>query len=257
MVGVHLTTADGVRLAARVLPGPGGVCVVLAHGFGVSTVRASVRTVARALARHATVLAYDSRGHGRSTGVTTLGDLEVLDVDAAVRTARALGHDRVVTCGWSMGGAGVVRQAALRGEVVGGHRLENPPDAVVAVSSTARWSERATATGPLRRLHAVVETRPGRAYARAVMRTRVATAGWDPLPASPVELVHRVAPLPLLVVHGDRDAYFPLEHPQALAEAAGEPMELWVEPGFGHAEAAASPELLDRLGRRVRELVPS
>jgi pimeloyl-ACP methyl ester carboxylesterase len=257
MVDVHLTTADGVRLAARVLPGPGDVCVVLAHGFGVSTVRASVRKVARALARHATVLAYDSRGHGGSTGETTLGDLEVLDVDAAVAAARDLGHARVVTCGWSMGGAGVVRHAALRGEQVGGHEVGSPPDAVVAVSSTARWSERSTASGPLRRLHAVVETRPGRAYARAVMRARVATVGWDPLPASPVQVVHRVAPLPLLVLHGDADAYFPLAHPQALASAAREPVELWVEPGFGHAEAAASPELLDRLGRRVLGLVAS
>jgi pimeloyl-ACP methyl ester carboxylesterase len=251
---VHLQTADGVRLAARVLPGPGSTCVVLAHGFGVSTLRTSVRSVARGLARHATVLAYDARGHGRSAGVTTLGDLEVLDVDAAVAAARALGHPRVVTCGWSMGGAGVVRHAGLHGTAVGGHVLEHAPDAVVTVSGTSRWSVRETATGPLRRLHSVVETRPGRVYARAVMRTRVATSGWDPLPAAPVEVVHRVAPRPLLVVHGDRDAYFPLEHPRALVEAARDPVELWVEAGFGHAEAAASPELLDRLGRRLVEL---
>lgn len=277
---MHLQTADGVRLAATVLPGPGwravpgsgtdpgsgsgsgsgtdpdsgGVCVVLAHGFGVSTLRSSVRSVARELSRHATVLAYDARGHGRSAGRTTLGDLEVLDVDAAVAAARSLGHQRVVTCGWSMGGAGVVRHAGLQGTTVGGHLLQHAPDVVVTVSGTSRWSVRATATGPLRRLHSVIETRPGRVYARAVMRTRVAASGWDPLPAAPVEVVHRVAPRPLLVVHGDRDVYFPLEHPRALVEAARDPVELWVEPGFGHAEAAASPELLGRLGRRMVEL---
>lgn len=254
---MHLLTADGVRLAARVLPGPRpagqDVCVVLAHGFGVSTARPAVRAVARGLARWATVLAYDARGHGRSAGATTLGDLEVHDVDAAVAAARTLGA-RVVTCGWSMGGAAVVRHAGLRGTAVGGHRLAHPPDAVAAVSSTARWSQRATAEGPLRRLHAVVETGPGRAYARAVMRTRVARSGWDPVPAAPVDVVDRVAPLPLLLLHGDRDGYFPLSHPEALAAAAREPVELWVEPGFGHAEAAASGDLLDRLGRRLVEL---
>lgn len=247
---MHLTTADGVRLAARVLPGPGEVCVVLAHGFGVSTARPAVRAVARGLARHATVLAYDARGHGASRGVSTLGDLEVLDVDAAVGAARTLAR-RVVTCGFSMGGAAVVRQAGLRGERVGGHEVSAAPDAVVAVSTASRWSERASAQGALRRLHAVVETRPGRAFARTALRTRVARSGWDPPPAAPVDVVGRVAPLPLLVLHGDRDAYFPLHHPRALVDAARGPAELWVEPGFGHAETAAPAELVDRLGRRA------
>jgi pimeloyl-ACP methyl ester carboxylesterase len=250
-----LTTADGERLAAEWFPGPGRTCVVLAHGFSGSTSRPPLRKVAAGLAAHATVLAYDARGHGSSTGRTTLGDLEVLDVDAAVAAARAQGHDAVVTCGWSMGGAAVLRHAALRGSPVAGHPLSSPPDAVVSVSTTSRWSVRSSATGPMRRLHRVVETRPGRAYARRVMRTRISDSGWDPMPAAPVDLVGRVAPLPLLLVHGDRDAYFPLEHPEALRAAAGEPCELWLEPGFAHAETAATPELLDRLGRHLPVLL--
>lgn len=54
-----------------------------------------------------------------------------------------------------------------------------------------------------------------------------------------------IAPAPLLVVHGDRDPYFPLDHPRMLA-AAG-PCELWLEPGMGHAENAADDALLGRL----------
>ncbi|HWG92906.1 MAG TPA: alpha/beta fold hydrolase [Mycobacteriales bacterium] len=252
---MHLLTADGVRLAARVLPGPDAeprVAVVLAHGFGVSTGRAPVVKVARGLARHALVLAYDARGHGRSTGRTTLGDREVLDVDAAVAAARRLAP-AVVTVGFSMGGAAVVRHAGLRGQDVAGHLVAHAPDAVVAVSTTASWSERATAERALRRLHAVVETRPGRAWARAALRTRVSPAGWDPVPASPLELAPAVAPLPLLVVHGDRDGYFPVAHAQALA-AACPGAELWLEPGFGHAETAAGDDLLDRLGARAAGL---
>ena len=50
------------------------------------------------------------------------------------------------------------------------------------------------------------------------------------------ELAARIAPVPLLVVHGDADHYFPVEHAEHLFAAAGEPKELWLEPGFGHAE---------------------
>lgn len=246
-----LLTADGERLAAGVVAGPGDTCIVLAHGFSGSMPK--VRWIAERLASYATVLAYDARGHGRSTGQTTLGDREVLDLDAAVRAARALGHARVVTCGWSMGGSTAIRHAALRGTVVAGHRLDWPPDAVVSVSATARWFVRDTVA--MRRLHRVVETRSGRLYARRVMRTRISAAGWDPLPAAPVECVAAVAPIPLLVVHGDRDGYFPVDHAHALVEAASEPVELWLEEGFAHAESGASPELVDRLGAHLPVLL--
>ena len=248
-----LRTADGERLAAALLPGRGSTCVVLAHGFSGSLAKPPVRRIARGLAAYASVLSYDARGHGRSTGVTTLGDREVLDADAAVRAARALGFDRVVTCGWSMGGSTVLRHAALRGSVVGGHRLDWAPDAVVSVSATSRWFVRDTVA--MRRLHRIVETRTGRLYARRVMRTRISAAGWDPLPASPLECVASVAPLPLLLVHGDRDGYFPVEHAHALHAAAGDPVELWLEEGFGHAESGASAALVDRLGAHLEVLL--
>src|SRR4051812_234201 len=159
----RLRTADGQLLRARWYDGPGSTGVVLAHGFSGSIDKPAARRVARALSAYAPVLAYDARGHGRSTGVTTLGDLEVLDVDAAVAAARKR-CARVVTCGWSMGGSTVIRHAALRGEPVSGHRVEFPPDAVVSVSATSRWFVRDTAA--MRRLHWVVERRAGRAYAR-------------------------------------------------------------------------------------------
>jgi pimeloyl-ACP methyl ester carboxylesterase len=241
----QLLTDDGERLAATLLPGPGSTCVVLAHGFSGSIPK--VRWIAERLTSYASVLSYDARGHGRSTGATTLGDREVLDVDAAVRAARQHGYEQVVTCGWSMGGATVIRHAALRTE------LQHPPDAVVSVSSTSRWFVRDTV--PMRRLHRVVETRSGRLFARRVMRTRISPRGWDPLPAAPVDCVAAVAPIPLLVVHGDRDGYFPVAHALALAEAAGEPCELWLEEGFAHAESGASPELVDRLGAHLPVLL--
>jgi fermentation-respiration switch protein FrsA (DUF1100 family) len=68
------------------------------------------------------------------------------------------------------------------------------------------------------------------------------------MPEAPHEVAARIAPVPLLIVHGDADAFFPTEHGLQLYDAAREPKELWIETGFGHAEVAATPDLIDRIG---------
>ncbi|HVF06571.1 MAG TPA: alpha/beta fold hydrolase [Frankiaceae bacterium] len=238
----RLRTADGVRLGATHLPYDSDIAVVVAHGFTGTHTKPWQAKVALGLARHAGMVAFDFRGHGVSGGVSTLGELEVLDVEAAVTWARELGYARVVTCGWSMGGSAVIRHAALLGGV----------DAVVSVSATSRW--RVRDTKPMRRLHWVVERRAGRLVGKHLLKTRLATH-WSDEPESPEEVVGRIAPTPLLLVHGDRDEYFTLEHPEALYAAANEPKQLWLVPGFAHAETGATPELLDRIGRHLPALI--
>ncbi|MDQ0942453.1 alpha/beta hydrolase [Streptomyces sp. V1I1] len=239
-----LLTEDGVRIEAVYEPCTAGVtdtAIVVAHGFTGSVDRPAVRRAARAFAQRAAVVTFSFRGHGASGGRSTVGDREVLDLAAAVEWARAFGHSRVVTVGFSMGGSVVLRHAAMHGG-----RTEARTDAVAAVSAPARWYYRGTA--PMRRLHWVV-TRPlGRLVGRYGLGTRIHPEDWSPVPLSPVESVPLIAPTPLLIVHGDRDPYFPLDHPRMLAAAAREgTAELWLEPGMGHAENAADDELLGRL----------
>ncbi|GAB2869691.1 alpha/beta fold hydrolase [Streptomyces deserti] len=225
---------------------------VVAHGFTGDAHRPHVRRVAQAFARYGAVVTFSFRGHGMSGGRSTVGDREVLDLAAAVRWARELGHAHVATVGFSMGGSVVLRHAALYGknppEGERGHegRADAHTDAAVSVSAPARWYYRGTA--PMRRLHWLVTRPEGRVVGRYGFRTRIHHREWDPVPLSPVEAVPRIAPTPLLIVHGDQDGYFPLDHPRMLATAAGDHGELWVEPGMGHAEHAAGDELLRRIG---------
>ncbi|MFJ4204969.1 alpha/beta hydrolase [Streptomyces sviceus] len=217
---------------------------VIAHGFTGDVDRPHVRRVVEALTRYGGVVTFSFRGHGASGGRSTVGDREVLDLAAAVAWARELGHARVATVGFSMGGSVVLRHAALyRPETEG--RPDAHTDTVVSVSSPARWYYRGTA--PMRRLHWLVTRPSGRLVSRYGLRTRIHHRDWDPVPLSPVEAVPRIAPTPLLIVHGDRDGYFPLDHPRMLAEAAGDHGELWIEP-MGHAEHAVGDELLGRIG---------
>ncbi|CAL9489554.1 hypothetical protein SUDANB6_03216 [Streptomyces sp. enrichment culture] len=249
-VRTFLRTADGVRIDAVYAPGAvahgaAGACApvfVVAHGFTGGADRPHVRRVAAAFARRGAAVTFSFRGHGASGGRSTVGDREVHDLAAAVAWARGLGHARVVTVGFSMGGSVVLRHAALHG----GEDDPARTDAVVSVSAPARWYYRGTA--PMRRLHWLVTRPEGRIVGRYGFRTRIHHRDWDPVPLSPVEAAARIAPVPLLVVHGDRDPYFPVDHPRMLAEAAGDHGELWLEPGMGHAERACGEDLLRRIG---------
>jgi pimeloyl-ACP methyl ester carboxylesterase len=242
--GRVLAAADGVRISARHDPPADGSApdlgFVVAHGFTGSWRRPGSRVIATTLAETGGVVSFDFRGHGSSGGRSTVGDQEVLDLDAALRWARHLGYRRLVPVGWSMGAGVAIRHAALHRGV----------DAVVAVSGPSRWFYRGTA--PMRLLHRGVGTRIGRGVLALGFRTRIRSVGWelggDPWPEPPDALVGRIAPVPLLVVHGDRDRFFPLEHARWLVEAARGSAELWLEPGFGHAEAGATPDLVRRIG---------
>jgi len=243
-----LRTSDGVSIAVRHDPGSSDLCFVVAHGFTGSSVSPGLRNVRRVLNRSGGVLAVDLRGHGSSGGKSTLGDLEVHDLAAAVQSARALGYRKVATVGFSMGASVVVRQA-------GGP--DPDVDAVVSVSGPAFWYYRGTP--PMRWVHRTIGSRLGRGLARVGRGTRIAAAGWDPEPEPPQVRAPSIAPAPFLIVHGDADGYFPLEHPHRLfAAAAGPPdarAELWVEAGFGHAESAITEELLARIAVWVQTAV--
>jgi pimeloyl-ACP methyl ester carboxylesterase len=240
-------TDDGVELAgsawAAARPGPlppgrRALTFVVAHGFTNSVAKPSLRRLAGWLSPFGEVRALDFRGHGLSGGGSgTGGDPEAADVDAAVGAARADGAEAVVTVGLSMGGGAVLRQAAL-----GRHR----PDAVVGVSAVSRWYVRDTA--PMRRVHWLLETTAGRRLGARLVGLRLGEP-WVTPPTAPLTVVSAIAPTPLLLVHGDRDEYFPLEHFRTLAQAAGPTATAWVVPGFGHAEGGATAPLVERIGR--------
>ncbi len=238
-----LVTQDGVPIDAIHLPGRKELAIVLAHGFTLSWQRPAVWRIANRLNRTGGVVTFDFRGHGRSGGLSTMGDREIKDLDVAVAYARELGYQRVAAMGFSMGASIVVRYAGLVGGL----------DAAVSVSGPGWWYYRGTK--PMRRVHWAVERKTGRLVTRTWLKTRVSSIPWDPVPVPPAEAASQISPTPFLVVHGDRDLYFPVEHAERLFGSAREPKELWVVPGFGHAESAINAALTDRIAGWLRQAV--
>jgi pimeloyl-ACP methyl ester carboxylesterase len=240
-LSVAFTTLDGVSLAGLHWDvGLRDFSCVVAHGFTGSSKDPNVQTISRALSGHGFgVLAIDFRGHGSSGGRSTVGADEIHDIAAAVRWLREHGYEHVAVLGWSMGGSSALRYAGLGGDA----------DAVVSVSSPGRWFERGTR--PMRIVHWLCETRTGRLVLRVGRGTRLAGNSWTVTPEAPHEVVGGIAPTPLLIVHGDADHYFGVDHFELLSEAAPD-AALWLEEGMGHAETATSPELVDRIAAWLR-----
>jgi pimeloyl-ACP methyl ester carboxylesterase len=275
-----LVTADGVRLAARwhrprptgSAPGPGagptgdvdgsgdgidggdgmdggdgprdGVAVVVVHGFCGSQHEPAVGLVALAQAAAGrAVLTFDLRGHGASGGATTLGLLERLDVDSAVRAARS-DADIVVVVGESLGGVASIEHLAAG---YGGGRTGDGSGAVadggVVVGTPARWQVPRSPRG----IAALVLTRtpPGRVVAARRMGTRVAVRPRrGPEPRIRVTAVRR----PLAVIHGLADRFVSPAAAHTLHAAAAEPRLLDLVPGMGHGFCV---EAVDPVGGAV------
>ena len=93
-----LTTTDEVLLASRrwLAPTP-RAAVVLVHGFSASSEDPKVLALAEQLhADDLDVVCYDARGHGRSEGLSSLGDLERHEPEGIARGTRTPPADAAV-----------------------------------------------------------------------------------------------------------------------------------------------------------------
>jgi alpha-beta hydrolase superfamily lysophospholipase len=236
-----LTTSDGVTLSAlRYGPDDADIAVVFGHGFTGSQRNKKIVALAGRLAEHGlAVYTADFRGHGASGGLSTLGDREIQDLETVLDLARRH-HRKVVSVGASMGAFIALRHAGLGGS----------PDAVIAISSPAvgrdpkllraRLLRRAALSARGRRLLDLYGTRVG-SVAEAV--------------TPPIDLVAGIAPVPVAIVHGERDRYVPLADAYALYERLSEPRRLVVLRDFGHGEAGFGPEFAELLTDLIADML--
>lgn len=199
----------------------GAKTVILCHGVGAS--KSNQLLMVRDLVMHGyNVLAFDFRAHGNSGGqLCSFGDRERYDVLGAVRwlrTHRPQQSAKIVGLGVSMGGAALL--AAAGEDSAEGRAID-----AVAVFST--YDHLAKLADGLTEDHFIA---PIGYLARKVGLSLASLhVGSDLSRFSPAEATDRIAPRPIMVVHGRGDHLIPFETGVRLFERAQVPkVRLWV-----------------------------
>jgi len=241
---VEFPAVDGATLRGWLVPGPvdNGLAVVTAHGGEVDR-RGFLRQLPMLHRAGYAVLLFDYREHGISDGAgrgMAFGWREHHDVSSAVRYMKQdAGYARVAVFGTSMGGASAI--------LAGG--LDPAIDVVVAENPFASASDVLGEAALFDRLPAWY-----RHLTLGFLRLRFGLRG-EP---DAIEVVDRIAPRPLFLLHGTSDDLVSVWQSERLFERAGEPKELWVLEGAEHtALFNLAPEEYERrvvgfLGRYLR-----
>ena len=211
---------DGVELAYTLRAGGHRRLFVVVPGILTDRRCAEHALLAERLADLGDVLSLDVRGHGDSGGAFSFGAREHQDVAALARELRDR-YARLALVGFSFGGFHCLLAAA-----------RNPGlfDAVATVAAPAHLGV----------LFDHVPSGPGLLRSLPLMARRSrrpVRLGLPPLrPRSPLREVDRIAPVPLLLVHGMLDWLVPPSHARALHERARAPKRLVLIEGGVHAE---------------------
>ncbi|HLA43643.1 MAG TPA: alpha/beta fold hydrolase [Aggregatilineales bacterium] len=215
------TPEAGITLDAWFASGTNGAGIIILPGAwaGANTMYQEMDFLHEA---GYSVMTYDTRSCGNPPRKTSLGYAEVTDLQAALDImSQRVDPQRIGVFGFSMGGATGIMTAA-RDERI---------KALVAIGNYGDLAQdvRAGANG---------KDDPLEWWTRGwVERFFERETGIDIENARPVNVINRISPRAVFLIHGSEEIH--RSHGMEQFEAAGEPRDLWIVPGAGHGEYTA------------------
>ena len=227
---IWIAAPDGSKLHALFLPAQGATraTVLFLHG-NAENLSSHVHAVNWLPEQGYAVLALDYRGYGRSQGSA---NVDAIHEDAAAALAWLAGRPAdatgpLIVYGQSLGGSVAIRLVAQ-------------------ADATQR-----------QRIAALIADSAFSSY-RGIAREKLAQA-WLTWPLqwplsllvsdhySAVDVVERISPTPLLLIHGERDTVVGPNHARRLYEAARDPKALWLVSKGTHIDAVRRESVRARL----------
>jgi fermentation-respiration switch protein FrsA (DUF1100 family) len=235
---VSIATEDGETLHAWLFAARGKPrgTVVQFHG-NAANVTAHFQSLVWLTEHGYSLLTFDYRGYGRSTGVPSPRGLAE-DALSVMRYAQSLpvqsAGAHLVLYGQSLGGAVLLHSYP---------QLE-PRTRVRAVIVEGTFHSYQEIAASVLYRHWLLLPLTGLAY--TVVSDETSPSAW----------VGRVSPTPLLIIHGERDPTIPPAFGRALYGLSAEPHEFWIAPEGGHIDAMTQPDMCRRLLRYLERVCP-
>lgn len=227
---VYFKSRDGTELNGWFIPGRGQIrgTVVQFHGNGANMAN-HYGAVYWLPDKGFNVFVFDYRGYGKSAGIPTRQGIAEDGIAAVeyVQSRSDASDLPIILFGQSLGGA-VAVSTLIR-------QKWNGIGAVIVESSFARYRDIAR-----EKLGSFWLTWPF----QWPLSFLISNAD------SPADLISKISPIPVLIVHGDSDEVIPVHHSEALFKAAREPKLLWIVPGGRHIDAF-SPEHFENRKRLI------
>jgi len=215
----YIRSFDNTKIAYNYLKGENrDTIVVVVPGFWMSKDAAVFNELSADLAVKYDVAVIDQRGHGSSGGWYSYTAREHEDINCVIEHFRQL-YKKVVLMGFSLGAASSVI-AAAKYKNIDGLILVSPPADFEKIEN--RWYRWPSAREWFFKLGVhMIKLRPGNLFLKK---------------EKPVDLIGNLAPLPILIVHGENDDIIFKHHAEELFAKAKEPKKLRIIKDGLHAE---------------------
>jgi fermentation-respiration switch protein FrsA (DUF1100 family) len=228
---IYFKTSDGLTLHGwffqAAIPDVHATILVL-HG-NAENLSTHVNSVLWLIGEGFNLFIFDYRGYGKSQGSPSIKGVH-LDAEAALKTVLSLpqvDNEQIVVLGQSIGGAIAV------------YTVANTPykDKIATlVIDSAFSSYRLIAR---EKLAQVFITWPFQYPLSYLISDSY----------SPIRYIQNVSPVPVLIIHGDKDPVVPMHHGQMLYKAARDPKAFWETTVPGHVTSFADANVRDKLVR--------
>ena len=195
--------------------------VILAHGFFNNKDAYLFRKIAIAVAVHYDVVAFDFRGHGKSSGLFSWTSKECADLQVVIAYVKSCGYEAIGLMGFSLGAAISLIESAQNQDI----------KTVIAISAPYDFWKIDYHFWKPSMLDDLKLNLGYKAKGKGVRPSHP----WQPKIA-PIDIVDRISPRPVLFIHGAEDWLINPRHSWKLYKKAKEPKKIEILPKVGHAE---------------------